>query len=101
MTPPTSAGEGRMKDKIALVSGAASGIGRACALLLAAEGAAVAVADLNDEGARSVAAEIEGLGGRAATYRLDVTAEADWTAVVDTLLAQWGRLDVAVNSAGV
>jgi NAD(P)-dependent dehydrogenase (short-subunit alcohol dehydrogenase family) len=96
MTPTT--GAGRVAGKAALVTGGASGIGRAAALLLARDGAAVAVADVNEAGAASVAQE---LGRGAIPLRLDVTSEADWQAAVDGVVKAFGRLDVLVNSAGV
>ncbi len=92
---------GRVAGRTALVTGAASGIGKAVALLLAAEGAAVAVADRDEAGARETVAEIERRGGRATAYRLDVTDEAAWDSVMSRLLAEFGGLHVAVNGAGV
>ncbi|HVV88163.1 MAG TPA: SDR family oxidoreductase [Kofleriaceae bacterium] len=87
----------RVKDKIALVTGAASGIGKAAALHLAREGAIVVCTDRNPEGA-SVAAE---LGAPHRFEQLDVTDEARWPAVVDAIVAEHGRLDILVNSAGI
>jgi 3alpha(or 20beta)-hydroxysteroid dehydrogenase len=88
----------RLKDKVAIITGAASGQGAAEARLFAAEGARVVVADVNEtEGAR-VAAEI----GKAAIFlRLDVSDENSWAQVVEQTLAQFGRIDILINNAGV
>jgi 3(or 17)beta-hydroxysteroid dehydrogenase len=89
---------GRVEGKVALVTGAASGLGKAAALMLAREGARVAVTDRNEAGARDVATS---LGEAARAWKLDVTQEADWQRVVDEVLTTFGRLDVVVNNAGV
>jgi 3(or 17)beta-hydroxysteroid dehydrogenase len=89
---------GRLQDKIALISGGASGIGRAAAQLFADEGATVVIADRAEAAAQAAVAAI---GGGAAFQRLDVTAEDDWIAVTDALKRDHGRLDIVVNSAGV
>ena len=92
----------RMKDKVALVSGAAGGMGAATARLFAREGAkAVVVADLLDEHGKEVVAEIEKAGGTATYMHLDVTDEAEWQAVVDKTVSAYGTLDVLVNNAGI
>jgi 3(or 17)beta-hydroxysteroid dehydrogenase len=102
MMPSTSAPEkGRVAGKVALVTGAASGIGRATAVVLAREGAAVFCADLNRAGAEDTAAAITAGGGAAWPCPLDVTSEPAWRAAVERLLQSPGRLDVAVNCAGV
>ena len=88
----------RLVGKVALVTGAASGQGAAEARLFAAEGARVAVADIDDAGAARVAAEI---GDRAIAIHLDVTDEAQWSAAVDDIVATCGALHVLVNNAGV
>jgi NAD(P)-dependent dehydrogenase (short-subunit alcohol dehydrogenase family) len=92
---------GRVHDKVALVTGAGSGIGRATAILLAEEGATVLVADVSEPAARAVAAEIASAGGRAEPLPLDVTDEAAWQQATERALAAHGRLDVLVNAAGV
>ncbi len=89
---------GRVLDKVALVTGGASGIGRASALALAREGALVVVSDLDGEGGATVAAE---LGGRARFLAHDVRDEAAWRRVLGEVLAVFARLDVLVNVAGV
>jgi NAD(P)-dependent dehydrogenase (short-subunit alcohol dehydrogenase family) len=92
---------GRVQDKVALVTGAAQGIGRATALLLAREGAAVAVADVNIEAAEAVAEQIRAAGGRARAWKLDVSREAEVAAVIAAVGQEFGRLDILVNNAGI
>jgi NAD(P)-dependent dehydrogenase (short-subunit alcohol dehydrogenase family) len=87
-----------MADKIALVSGAARGIGLAIARAFVAEGAKVYLTDVETIGGRR---EAEALGGTARFEELDVRSEAAWTAVLDRVVAEKGRLDVLVNNAGV
>ncbi len=91
----------RVQGKVALISGGARGIGAATAKLLAAEGAAVTVADVLEAEGRATEAAINEAGGRAAFMRLDVTDEANWQEVVDATVAKYGRLDVVVNNAGI
>jgi NAD(P)-dependent dehydrogenase (short-subunit alcohol dehydrogenase family) len=92
----------RMKGKVALISGAASGMGAATARLFGREGAkAVVVADLLDKEGEAVAAEIRKAGGTASYIHLDVTDEAEWKAAVDKTVADHGSLDVLVNNAGI
>lgn len=87
---------GRLAGKVAIITGAASGIGAAGARLFVAEGAKVVMTDIQDGAA--IAAEL----GKAAIFRKhDVTDEAGWAQVVDTALSQFGRLDVLVNSAAI
>ena len=93
--------QGRLESKVALITGGASGIGRACATMFAAEGARVMVADLNLQGAQDVASAIRADGGDCAAVALDVTVAASCAAAVDAALAQFGQADVLVNSAGV
>jgi NAD(P)-dependent dehydrogenase (short-subunit alcohol dehydrogenase family) len=92
---------GRVHDKVALVTGAGSGIGRATAILMAQEGATVIVSDTNAQAAEQVAGEIREGGGRAEALRLDVTEESAWAAAMEAILTQHQRLDVLVNNAGV
>ena len=86
---------GRLAGKVALITGAASGIGRATAALFCAEGARIAASDRNEAGLRTLGSKAD------LTLAQDVTDEARWRAVVDQVLAQFGRLDILVNSAGV
>ena len=89
---------GRVQDKVALVTGGASGIGFATAKLFVEEGATVVVADR--DAAASTAAVAE-LGQRACFHRLDVSREDEWAAVTDAVARDFGRIDILVNSAGV
>jgi NAD(P)-dependent dehydrogenase (short-subunit alcohol dehydrogenase family) len=92
----------RMKDKVALVTGAASGMGAATAKLFAREGAkAVFVADMLDKEGAAVVADIAKAGGKATFVHLDVTNEDQWKATVDKIMAATGQLDVLVNNAGI
>jgi NAD(P)-dependent dehydrogenase (short-subunit alcohol dehydrogenase family) len=91
----------RLGGKRAIVTGAGSGIGRAIAIRLAAEGARVVVSDVDVEAAEAVAAEIGGAGGEALVQKTDVTDAADVEALVGLAVTRWGGLDVMVNNAGV
>jgi len=92
----------RMSGKVALISGAASGMGAATARLFAREGArAVVVADILDKEGEAVVADIKKSGGTAAFMHLDVTDEAQWKATVDKTVSTFGGLDVLVNNAGI
>ena len=88
----------RLAGKRAIVTGAANGIGRAIALRLASEGARVALADVNEDDAQAVAAEIE---GETLVHKTDVTRDGDVEALVGRTVSEWGGLDVMVNNAGV
>jgi 3(or 17)beta-hydroxysteroid dehydrogenase len=91
----------RVKGKVAIITGAASGIGRGTALLLAKEGAKVVIGDINEVGGKEVAEEIKREGGEALFVRQDVRVESDWVEVIEKTLAEFGKLDVLVNNAGV
>ncbi len=92
---------GRLDGKVALVSGAARGLGAATARLFAAEGARVVVGDLRDSDGEAVAAEIAAAGGDARFVHLDVTSERDWQEAVAAAVSGYGGLDVIVNNAGI
>lgn len=91
----------RLKDKVAIVTGAALGIGRAIAIRMAEEGAAVAVTDMREAEGQALADELAGRGFNARFWRLDVAREDEVRRVVDEVAAHFGRLDVLVNNAGV
>jgi 3-hydroxybutyrate dehydrogenase len=91
----------RLKDKVAVVTGAASGIGREIARTFAREGARVVIADLDQAGADRAAGEIEAAGGAAIGIAMDVTDEAEVDAGFARLAAAWGGADVLVSNAGI
>jgi NAD(P)-dependent dehydrogenase (short-subunit alcohol dehydrogenase family) len=91
----------RLKDKVAVVTGAATGIGQAIAERFAAEGAVVAIADLNEDGATAAAERIEAAGGRAAPYIVDVSRRELTQALMRDVVQRHGRVDILVNNAGV
>lgn len=90
-----------LEGKVAIVTGAARGIGRAIALRLAGEGACVVVADVNEAGARGVAAEIEAAGGTSLALLVDVSRKVDAERMTHETVARFGRIDILVNNAGV
>ena len=87
--------------KIALVTGAAQGIGRDIALALADDGADVAICDVNLEAAQKTAADIEAKGRRSLAIKTNVAASAEVTAMVDQVVEKLGRIDILVNNAGI
>ena len=91
---------GMFKDKVALVTGGASGIGVAASLRFAQEGAAVVIADLNEAGAEAIADQVRAAGGRARAIRCDVGSAADNDAMVAAAKQEFGRLDAAFLNAG-
>jgi len=97
------AGEGalKLKGKVALVTGAAQGIGKAVALLLARNGADIIVSDINLEKAEETAREVEGLGQRALAVKTNVAEANDVEKMVQTALERFGRIDILINNAGI
>ena len=91
----------RLQDKVAIISGAASGMGAATARRFAKEGAKVVVADMLEDDGRKVVSDITLANGAATFMRLDVTDEASWQSVVAATVAKYGRLDILVNNAGI
>ncbi len=92
---------GRVDDKVALITGGASGIGRATAELMAREDAMVVLTDVQDEAGADVAATIADAGGMVAYHHHDVTDEAAWIKIIEEVRAEYGRLDILVNNAGI
>src|ERR1700694_4877527 len=92
---------GKVAGKAALITGAASGIGRATALLFAREEAAIALADVNADAGQRVADEIAQAGGRAFFEPVDVTRAADCQRLVERAIREFGRIDILFNNAGI
>src|SRR5712692_6716586 len=92
---------GRLDGKVAVITGAASGIGRGTALCFAKEGAAVVAADLNSQGGEAVIGEIASAGGRAVFQHTDVSSEPAIKSAVERAVREYGRLDIMFNNAGL
>ncbi len=90
-----------LKDKVALVTGAAQGIGKAIALTLAKEGANLSICDVNLEKAQETAKELQALGIKAAAFKTNVTVAAECDALIESTVKEFGKLDILVNNAGV
>lgn len=92
---------GRVEGKVALITGAGKGIGRETALLLAREGAKLAVTDIDNEAGEAVVAEMSAMGGKATFWHQDVTDEDRWEVVLAEVKAKFGQLNAVVNNAGI
>ena len=92
---------GRVEGKTAIITGAARGLGKGTALLLAKEGAKVAVTDILEDVGKETVEEIRREGGEAIFIKHDVTSEDSWSAVVKEVLSEFGKLDIMVNNAGI
>jgi 3-oxoacyl-[acyl-carrier protein] reductase len=90
-----------LKDKVVIVTGGARGIGKAIVLRLAAAGADIVVSDIDLAGAELTAAEVKALGRRSIAVRTDISQLAEAEALIEKTMAEWGRVDVLVNNAGI
>jgi NAD(P)-dependent dehydrogenase (short-subunit alcohol dehydrogenase family) len=91
----------RLQDKVAIITGAGSGMGRTAALMFAAEGARVVIAEFGEAAGRETVGLVEAQGGQASFVRVDVSAESDAKAMVDHAVERFGRVDVLYNNAGI
>ncbi len=91
----------RLDDKVALITGAGSGIGEACAVLFADEGASIAAADISEDGALQTAATVADAGGESMAISGDVTDKAECERMVAETVSRFGKVDILVNSAGI
>lgn len=91
----------RLAKKVALITGAGSGIGRGIARRFATEGALLALSDIAEAGLRETSAQIDAAGGEAIAVQGDVAARVDAERMVEAAIVQWGRLDIVVNNAGI
>lgn len=92
---------GRVQGKVALITGGCGGLGKAAAELLAKEGAKIAITDRKDDGAKKIIKAIEKAGSEAIFIKQDVSREKDWIKTIKKILDHYGKLDIAVNNAGV
>lgn len=91
----------RLKDKVAFITGGASGLGKSTAISLASEGAKIVIGDLDEAKGKQVVAEIQSSGGESLFIPLNVTNEEDWKNAIDETIGKFGKLDILVNSAGI
>ena len=91
----------RVKDKVAIVTGSGTGLGKAIATRLCSEGASVIVADINDEAMHTTVSELTAAGHKASGYKIDVTSRAQLKDLMNTIVEKFGRIDILVNNAGV
>src|SRR2546421_12245565 len=91
----------RLRDKVALITGAGSGIGRESALLFAAEGASIVVVDLNETGGRETVEQVQASGGKAVFVAADVSKSADCGRMVGAAEQHFGKLNILFNNAGI
>ena len=91
----------RLKGKVSIITGSGKSIGKCTALKFASEGAKVVVCDIDDVSVQSTVAEIIAAGGEAIGYQADVTKKEDIQALVENVVAKWGRIDVLINNAGI
>ena len=91
----------RLENKVAIITGAAGGIGAATASKLASEGAMIIATDVQFDRAEAIAHAIRSTGGHALAVQHDVGSEADWKAVIDSAVSEFGRIDILVNNAGI
>jgi len=92
---------GRVQGKVAFITGAGSGMGKADAYLLAKEGAIVVLTDIQEDKVKEVAADIVANGGEAIAYKHNVASEEDWNTIVADVVKQYGKIDVLINNAGI
>jgi len=91
----------KLRGRVAIITGAASGIGRASALTFAREGAQVTAADIDEEGGKETVARIQAEGHEAFSSRTDVTSEVEVKRMVEETIHRWGRIDILFNNAGI
>lgn len=91
----------RLKDKVAIITGAAQGIGKATAIKFAKEGAKIVVGDLNLDSLQEAITEVKEIGAEVLSYAVNVTKRQEIQAMVDDVIEKWGRIDVLINNAGI